>query len=182
MAPPCSVGWPNATAASAPVVALENFYCTPATGREAALPPGTILVEGDVAAAATSARAFDRSASSRSAARGLSPGRAAERAIAVREPELTERTNLVGARLVLQAARERGAGVVFGGSFRVYGDELDGQTVDEQTPYGRVGDLSHLSKVYVEQLGADDRRAVRVGATRGDVRPVADHEDARRRS
>src|SRR5205823_2387168 len=42
--------------------------------------------------------------------------------------------------------------VVFGGSFRVYGDELVGQCVDEQTPYGRVGDLSHLSKLYVEQL------------------------------
>jgi nucleoside-diphosphate-sugar epimerase len=53
---------------------------------------------------------------------------------------------------VLEAARERGALVVFGGSFRVYGDELIGQSVDEQTPYGRVGDLSHLSKIYVEQL------------------------------
>jgi nucleoside-diphosphate-sugar epimerase len=73
--------------------------------------------------------------------------------IAALEPELTEQTNLVGARLVLQAARERGAGVVFGGSFRVYGDDLDGQAVTEQTPYGRVGDLSHLSKVYVEQYG-----------------------------
>jgi nucleoside-diphosphate-sugar epimerase len=41
---------------------------------------------------------------------------------------------------------------VFGGSFRVYGDDLIGQSVDEQTPYGRVGDLSHLSKIYVEQL------------------------------
>ena len=78
--------------------------------------------------------------------------RSPARRIAAREPELTEQSNLVGARLVLEAARERGARVVFGGSFRVYGDDLDGQTVDEHTPYGRVGDLSHLSKIYVEQL------------------------------
>src|SRR5207237_8759116 len=58
----------------------------------------------------------------------------------------------VGARVVLEQAREHGARVVFGGSFRVYGDDLNSQAVDEQTPYGRVGDLSHLSKMYVEQL------------------------------
>ena len=54
--------------------------------------------------------------------------------------------------MVLEAARERNARVVFGGSFRVYGDELTSQTVDEDVPYGKVGDLSHLSKMYVEQL------------------------------
>src|SRR5205814_1400678 len=59
-------------------------------------------------------------------------------AIAVKDPETTERSNLVGARVVLQAAREHNARVVFGGSFRVYGDDLIGQTVDELTPYGRV--------------------------------------------
>jgi nucleoside-diphosphate-sugar epimerase len=42
--------------------------------------------------------------------------------------------------------------VVFGGSFRVYGDDLVGQCVDEATAYGQVADLSHLSKIYVEQL------------------------------
>ena len=72
--------------------------------------------------------------------------------LAVREPALTERSNLTGARVVLEAAKTHGARVVFGGSFRVYGDELIGQTIDEHAPYGRVGDLSHLSKVYVEQL------------------------------
>lgn len=73
-------------------------------------------------------------------------------AMAARDPATTERSNLVGARVVLEAACERNAKVVFGGSFRVYGDDLIGQCVDEQTAYGRVGDLSHLSKVYVEQL------------------------------
>ena len=72
--------------------------------------------------------------------------------IAAQQPELTERSNLLGARILLKAAKEREARVVFGGSFRVYGDELVGATVGEDAPYGKVGDLSHLSKVYVEQL------------------------------
>lgn len=139
--------------ARGPIVVLENFYCTARPDVEAALPPGTCLIEGDVADAKDVARAFD----------ALGPvadhphvvyhlAAQPSASVAVREPELTERTNLVGARLVVQAAREHGARVVFGGSFRVYGDDLVGQTIDEQTPYGRVGDLSHLSKVYAEQL------------------------------
>jgi nucleoside-diphosphate-sugar epimerase len=136
-----------------PIVALENFYSTPREDVEAALPPRIQLIEGDVADPTDVGRAFD--------ALGTHPEQprlvfhlAAQpsAAIAAREPELTERTNLVGARVLLQAARERGARVIFGGSFRVYGDDLVGQSVDEQTAYGRVGDLSHLSKVYVEQL------------------------------
>ena len=134
-----------------PIVALDNFYSTSRTAAEAALPSGVQLIEGDVADQAVVARAFDRL--------GDAPDRVVfhlaaqpSAAMAVREPEVTERSNLVGARVVLEAARERGARVVFGGSFRVYGDALNGQTVDEHTPYGRVGDLSHLSKIYVEQL------------------------------
>lgn len=138
----------------APVVALENFFCTPRRDVKAALPSGTILVEGDVTRRGDITRAFDLLGPA-----GDQPhtvfhlAAQPSAAIAAREPELTEQTNLVGARMVLEAARERGARVVFGGSFRVYGDDLDGQIVDEDTPYGRVWDLSHLSKVYVEQLG-----------------------------
>ncbi|MDQ6675036.1 MAG: NAD(P)-dependent oxidoreductase [Chloroflexota bacterium] len=137
-----------------PIVALDNFYCTPRIDVEAALPDGVRLIEGDVAEARHVAHAFD--------ALGPSPQQphvvyhlAAQpsASVAVREPALTERSNLVGARVVLEAARERGARVVFGGSFRVYGDDMPGMRIDETTPYGRVGDLSHLSKVYTEQLG-----------------------------
>jgi nucleoside-diphosphate-sugar epimerase len=140
-------------AGAGPIVVLENFYSTPRPDAEAALPPGTRLVEGDVADARAVACAFDALGST-----GEQPhvvyhlAAQPSASIAVREPELTERTNLTGARLVLEAAHERGAHVVFGGSFRVYGDDLVGLTVDERTAYGRVGDLSHLSKVYVEQL------------------------------
>jgi nucleoside-diphosphate-sugar epimerase len=136
---------------AAPVVVLESFYSTPREDVAAALPAGTILVEGDVAEPADVARAFDalgRSAEVTVFHLAAQPSAA----VAAREPSLTERSNLVGARLVLEAARERQATVVFGGSFRVYGDDLASRCIDEQTAYGRVSDLSHLSKVYVEQL------------------------------
>ncbi|MGE3908016.1 MAG: NAD-dependent epimerase/dehydratase family protein [Chloroflexota bacterium] len=64
----------------------------------------------------------------------------------------TEQTNLVAPRLVYEAAVRHGAqAFVYGSSFRVYGDTLSG-TVAEDTPYGQIGDLSHLSKVYAEKL------------------------------
>jgi nucleoside-diphosphate-sugar epimerase len=137
--------------AAAPVVVLENFYSTPREAVAAALPAGTLLVEGDVAEPADVARAFD-ALGSNAEITVFHLAAQPSAAMAVREPSLTERSNLAGARVVLEAARERRATVVFGGSFRVYGDDLAGQCVDEQTAYGRVGDLSHLSKVYVEQL------------------------------
>jgi len=157
--------------AAEPIVALENFYSTPRSDVEAAVPSGTRLVEGDIADARVVARAFDW-LPTRSEQPHVVYHLAAQpsASVAVREPELTERTNLVGARLVLEAAHERSARVVFGGSFRVYGDDLIGQTIGEDTPYGRVGDLSHLSKVYTEQLARMIGVAcvsVRLGVTYG---------------
>ncbi len=154
------------------VVALDNFYSTSRAAIAAALPAAVEFIEGDVAEAADVARAFDQATvtDQRESLTVYHLAAQASAAVAVRDPEVTERTNLVGARLVLQAARARGARVVFGGSFRVYGDALLGQTVDEATPYGRVGDLSHLSKIYVEQLGRMLGGAfvsVRLGVTYG---------------
>jgi nucleoside-diphosphate-sugar epimerase len=153
-----------------PVVALENFFSTPRRVVEAAMPPGTTLIEGDVADPTDVERAFD--ALGQTAERPVVFHLAAQpsAAIARQEPGLTERSNLVGARVVLEAAHARGAHVVFGGSFRVYGDDLVGASVDERTPYGRVGDLSHLSKVYVEQLArmvGGPFVSVRLGVTYG---------------
>jgi len=130
------------------VVGLDNFYSTPRDAIPSA--DGFELVEGDVADPHDVSRAFDRAGDCPLVYHLAAQPSAA---LAVRDAAYTERANLTGARLVLQTARDRGARVVFGGSFRVYGDELDGQDVSEQTPYGRVGDLSHLSKLYVEQLG-----------------------------
>jgi nucleoside-diphosphate-sugar epimerase len=153
------------------VVALENFYSTAPEAVAAALPAHVQLIHGDVANPSDVARAFDAAAADGD--RALHVFHLAAQpsaAMAVREPELTERSNLVGARVVLEAARDRGARVVFGGSFRVYGDDLLGRTVDEMAAYGRVGDLSHLSKIYVEHLArtiGGEFVSVRLGVTYG---------------
>jgi nucleoside-diphosphate-sugar epimerase len=158
-----------------PVVALENFYSTPRELVEAALPSGTRLVEGDVAEPHNVAQAFDllgATGDQEIVVYHLAAQPSA--AMAVREPALTERSNLLGARVVLEAARSRGARVIFGGSFRVYGDELTSHTVGEDWPYGKVGDLSHLSKMYVEQLArmlGVPFVSVRLGVTYG-VSPI----------
>jgi nucleoside-diphosphate-sugar epimerase len=155
---------------SGPVVVLENFFSTSPDAGRAALPPGMTLIEGDVAEPADVARAFDALGPPSEPAVVFHLAAQPSAAIAVRDPQVTERSNLVGARVVLEAARERGARVVFGGSFRVYGDDLVGAHVDEDTPYGRVGDLSHLSKVYVEQLArmlGVSFVSVRLGVTYG---------------
>jgi nucleoside-diphosphate-sugar epimerase len=137
--------------AAVPIVVLDNCFSTPREALLAALPPDARLIDGDVSEPADVARAFDAlETASDIVVFHLAAQPSA--AVATREPSLTERSNLVGARVVLEAARERDARVIFGGSFRVYGDELVGQCVSEQTGYGKVGDLSHLSKVYVEQL------------------------------
>jgi len=135
-----------------PVVGLDDFSSTPRGAAPVA--DGFTLIEGDVADPTAVQQAFDRARSlSRDPPRVYHLAAQPSAALAEREPLRTERSNLTGARVLLEAARERGSGVVFGGSSRVYGDDLAGQVVTEDTPYGRVGDLSHLSKLYVEQLG-----------------------------
>jgi nucleoside-diphosphate-sugar epimerase len=167
-------------AAAGPVVVLENFYSSPRQSVELALPAGTRLIEGDVAEPAHVARAFDHLGAMTEATTVYHLAAQPSAAIASRDPQTTEHSNLIGARVVLEAARERRARVVFGSSFRVYGDDLIGQSVDEQTPYGRVGDLSHLSKLYVEQLARMLGLAfasVRLGVTYG-LSPVMKDDPA----
>src|SRR5712691_12657482 len=153
---------------TAPMVALDNFFSTSREQVRAALPPCCQLIEGDVADPSVVGRAFDAAGGDDVVVYHLAAQPSA--GIAQTDPQTTERSNLVGARVVLEAAHAREARVVFGGSFRVYGDDLAGQTVDEQTPYGRVGDLSHLSKIYVEQLAhmiGGRFVSVRLGVTYG---------------
>jgi nucleoside-diphosphate-sugar epimerase len=163
------------------VVGLESFYCTPRRPvlRLAEQYPTFTLVEGDVASPADVARAFGLAAADGSPLVVFHLAAQPSAAIAAHDPATTERANLAGARVVLQAARDSGAArVVFGGSFRVYGDDLAGQVVAEDAPYGRVGDLSHLSKVYVEQLGrmlGVPFVSVRLGVTYG-LAPVMKEE------
>jgi UDP-glucose 4-epimerase len=134
------------------IVALDNFFSTTREAVLAALPKDATLVEGDVADQAAVDAAFDALGEQARGSTVYFLAAQPSAGIAARDPATTERSNLVGARLLLEAAHECEARVVFGGSFRVYGDDLTGCLVDEETAYGRVGDLSHLSKVYVEQL------------------------------
>lgn len=135
------------------VVALESFYSTPRSDLQPLMGhPRLTMLEGDVASPTDVAEAFRLAANGGGPVRVFHLAAQPSAAVAQRQPDVTERTNLTGARLVLAEAAMRRAPVVFGGSFRVYGDDLAG-CVDEATPYGRVADLSHLSKVYVEQLG-----------------------------
>jgi nucleoside-diphosphate-sugar epimerase len=92
------------------------------------------------------------------------------------DPAYTEQTNLVGARHVAQAVGER-IPVTFGSSLHVYGPDLEGE-VDADHPYGRQGDLAHLSKIYAEQcllLYGVDVRILRLGIVYGPS-PV-EHEE-----
>ena len=74
----------------------------------------------------------------------------ASRPLAEREPDYTEQTNLVGARRVAEVlARAGGPPLVFASSLHVYGPGLEGE-VNADRPYGRPGDLAHLSKIYAE--------------------------------
>ena len=81
--------------------------------------------------------------------------------------EYTEQSNLIGPRVLLDAAVANGvASVVYASSFKVYGERLaeaegDGlnrqdarsaRTIDESQPYGSFRDMSHLSKVHVEKM------------------------------
>ena len=139
------------------VIGLENGFSTvPAVVARLARHPRLRLVRGSVNSDATIERAFgaaDVDAVYHLAAQASAHPEAAP-------PSYTEATNLVAPRLVVEAAARHGARrIVYGSSFRVYGDAPStgsGQAlagvVTEATPYGRIGDLSHVSKVYAEKL------------------------------
>ncbi|MCC7369576.1 MAG: NAD(P)-dependent oxidoreductase [Chloroflexi bacterium] len=136
------------------VVGLENGFSTvPAVVRRLARRPGFQLVRGSINSARTLEHACVAATADGSpldavyhlAAQASAHPQAAP-------PSYTEQTNLVAPRLVYEAAVRHGArALVYGSSFRVYGDYLAG-VVGEDTPYGQIGDLSHLSKVYAEKL------------------------------
>jgi nucleoside-diphosphate-sugar epimerase len=76
----------------------------------------------------------------------------ASRPLSEGDPAYTEETNLVGPRVVAEAARAAGGPpLIYCSSLHVYGPDLEGD-VGADRPYGRQGDLAHLSKVYAELL------------------------------
>lgn len=98
----------------------------------------------------------------------------ASRPLAEREPDYTEETNVTGARRVGEAALARGLpALVYASSLHVYGSSLKGEVTTDH-PYGRQGDLAHLSKVYGElclsmyaQRAAFDLAILRLGIVYG---------------
>lgn len=136
-------------AAGEEVVAVENFFSTDAAAVAAlAARPGCTLIEGDAAEPAVLEAAF--AAAPISTVYALAAQSSAHPEAA--PPSYTERANLVAPRVLLDAMLAHDvAKIVYASSFRVYGDALP-PLVDESLPYGRFGDLSHLSKVYAEKL------------------------------
>jgi UDP-glucuronate 4-epimerase len=143
------------------VVGLENGFSTvPEVVARLARQRRFTLVRGSINSERSIARAFHIAAGRSPDGEGAQNGLDAVYHLAAQasahpeaaSPSYTEQTNLVAPRLVYEAAARHGArAFVYGSSFRVYGDDLTG-TVGESTPYGRIGDLSHLSKVYAEKL------------------------------
>jgi len=133
------------------VVGLENGFSTvPAAVARLAKRPGFHLMRGSINSARSVERACGAAAGALDVVYHLAAQASAHPEAA--PPSYTEATNLVGPRLVYEAAARHGArAFVYASSFRVYGDMLSG-VVGEDTPYGQIGDLSHLSKVYAEKL------------------------------
>ncbi|HZO29123.1 MAG TPA: NAD(P)-dependent oxidoreductase [Chloroflexota bacterium] len=133
------------------VVGLENGFSTvPAVVNRLAKHPRFTLVRGSINSARSIERAFAAAGDGVDVVYHLAAQASAHPQAA--PPSYTEQTNLVAPRLVYEAAARHGARTfVYGSSFRVYGDDVSG-IVGESTPYGRIGDLSHLSKVYAEKL------------------------------
>lgn len=133
------------------VVGLENGFSTvPQVVNRLARHPRFTLVRGSINSARSMARAFEATSKPVDVVYHLAAQASAHPQAA--PPSYTEATNLAAPRLLYEAAVQHGArALVYGSSFRVYGDDLAG-VVGEDTPYGRIGDLSHLSKVYAEKL------------------------------
>ncbi len=131
------------------VVGFDNGFSTDRRAIDQLVRHGSFtFVEGDVAEPADVARCFGGEPIETAY---LLAGQASADPTAA-PPEYTERTNLVGPRVVLEALLAHGVPtLVFGSSLRVYGQPLPA-VFDEATPYGVQRDLSHLSKIYAEKL------------------------------
>jgi UDP-glucuronate 4-epimerase len=131
------------------VVGLENFFCTsPRSIAELRRHPRFQLIRGSISSARTLGVVFAHGPYTTIHLLAAQPSASPLAASA----SYTERTNLIGARMLLDRASVSGSPrVVFGSSFHVYGTPLTG-CVDETRPIGSFSDMSHLSKVYVEKL------------------------------
>lgn len=130
------------------VIGLDNRFSTDDDALAALVAAGLVLIAGDVADPVVVEAAFAHGpfatvyhfAAQASAHPDAAPA------------EYTERTNLQGPRIVLDAMLRHGTRTIaYASSFKVYGEGLHG-AIDEAQPYGIFRDLSHLSKVHAEKL------------------------------
>lgn len=157
------------------VVGLDNFYATDRRAIDVLCQlPGFHFVEGSI----LDPRAVDETLAADVGDVYLLAAQSSTGA-SQSEPDYTERVNLQGPRVVLDAMVRRGlvGPLVYGSSTRVYGSPLP-LIVDEGSPFGSFADLAHLSKCYVEKLlemyaqnNGIATSAVRLGLTHG-VAPV----------
>lgn len=130
------------------VVALDNRFSTDNQAIARLVAAGVQFVSGDIAVPADVESALRQAPIETVylfAAQSSAHPRAADAVY-------TERTNLRGPRVVLDAlVRHECKTLVYASSFKVYGEQLSGM-IDEQQPYGAFHDLAHLSKVYSEKL------------------------------
>lgn len=148
------------------VVGLDNRFSTDERAIERLIAAGLTFVPGDIAApdevAAALAHGPFETVYLFAAQASANPQAASV--------EYTERSNLIGPRVLLDAALAHGVrSVVYASSFKVYGERLAGDegdelnrqdaknakgttVIDERQPYGIFRDMSHLSKVHVEKL------------------------------
>lgn len=153
------------------VVGLENFFSTRSDQLTTLLDhPRFTLVRGSLSDPGAVRRAVALAAPRVAYHLAAQPSAHPDAANA----QYTERTNLVGPRVLMEALQEAGVEtLVLASSFKVLGDFLP-PTVDESLPYGAVGDLAHLSKIYQEKLsemmaqhGGLRVASVRLGITYG---------------
>ena len=130
------------------VIGLDNRFSTDDDALAALVAAGLVLIAGDVADPVVVEATFAHGpfatvyhfAAQASAHPDAAPA------------EYTERTNLQGPRIVLDAMLRHGTRTIaYASSFKVYGEGLHG-AIDEAQPYGIFRDLSHLSKVHAEKL------------------------------
>lgn len=130
------------------VVGVDNRFSTDEAILAGLVARGLDLIDGDVADSQAVETAFARGPIAtvyHFAAQASAHPAAADTAY-------TERTNLQGPRVVLDAMVQHGTrAIVYASSFKVYGEQLRG-TIDETHPYGIFRDMSHLSKIHAEKL------------------------------
>lgn len=130
------------------VVGFDNRFSTDDRAIAALVKAGLEFVEGDVADPDAVEAAFARGPFARVyhfAAQASAAPDAAPVAY-------TERTNLQGPRIILDAMLRHGTPtIIYASSFKVYGEGLRGAICETQ-PYGVFRDMSHLSKVHAEKL------------------------------